>query len=254
VDQGSANGTFLDSHRVTDALLRAGQELRIGSVGLRVEISGDEPSGEPTGYEATLLTSAPVVPPPPEAPKAVPTRAPPPPPSPPPGPPPLRSPVPSMGGGGPPPRKGRGPLFWIAGGCLGCLTMVVLFLALVGGGLYFWARGPVDTVQEEIALLHDGKVDAAYAKLGRDLKARLSLERFERTIASHPALRAGGKLEVWPPRGSVQVVNDRGHVAGVLVLPSGERESLSFELAKEAGEWRIVGIEIGGRDAASGPP
>ena len=40
VDEGSANGTFLDSQRVADALLRPGQEVRFGAVAFRVEISG----------------------------------------------------------------------------------------------------------------------------------------------------------------------------------------------------------------------
>ncbi len=38
VDQGSANGTFLDGRPVSDAPLRDGQELRFGMVALRVEI------------------------------------------------------------------------------------------------------------------------------------------------------------------------------------------------------------------------
>ena len=43
VDQGSANGTFLDGKPVTDAPLRQGQELRFGMVSLRVEIESDLP-------------------------------------------------------------------------------------------------------------------------------------------------------------------------------------------------------------------
>ena len=42
VDQGSANGTFVDSQRVTDVALRNGQELRFGAMAFRVEIEGDD--------------------------------------------------------------------------------------------------------------------------------------------------------------------------------------------------------------------
>src|SRR5947209_5136996 len=42
VDQGSANGTFLDSQRITESPLRDGQELRFGAIAYRVEIEGEE--------------------------------------------------------------------------------------------------------------------------------------------------------------------------------------------------------------------
>ena len=43
VDQGSANGSFVDGKRVGEAALRDGQRLRLGSVELRVEIEPDVP-------------------------------------------------------------------------------------------------------------------------------------------------------------------------------------------------------------------
>src|SRR5512138_2305969 len=42
VDQGSANGTFLDSVRATDTPVRSGQEIRFGALSFRVEILGGE--------------------------------------------------------------------------------------------------------------------------------------------------------------------------------------------------------------------
>jgi predicted component of type VI protein secretion system len=41
VDQGSANGTFLDSQRVAEGALRDGQELRFGAVGFKVELDDE---------------------------------------------------------------------------------------------------------------------------------------------------------------------------------------------------------------------
>src|SRR5947207_3097934 len=101
VDQGSANGTFVDSQRIAETMLRSGQELRYGAVSFKVEIEGDEV------IEATMLTDAPeatvVQPmkpaPPPSRPPAPPV-APPAPraaPPPPPPPPPARAAVPPTG-------------------------------------------------------------------------------------------------------------------------------------------------------------
>ncbi len=67
VDQGSANGTFLDGKPVSDASLRQGQELRFGMVSLRVEIEADLPKTMlmPAGGmepAATMLMPAPSAP------------------------------------------------------------------------------------------------------------------------------------------------------------------------------------------------
>jgi len=93
VDQGSANGTFLDSRRVAEEVLHHGQELRFGALSFRVEIEGEEdPGATVAGFahpEATYIAPTPLAPPTPPPPA-------PPPPAPPPGaPPPPPPPAPS---------------------------------------------------------------------------------------------------------------------------------------------------------------
>ena len=62
VDQGSANGTFLDSQRVTEVELRNGQELRFGAMAFRVEIEADDSSAtilsNPVTDDATVMQEA----------------------------------------------------------------------------------------------------------------------------------------------------------------------------------------------------
>lgn len=261
VDQGSANGTFLDSNRVSDAVLRTGQDLRLGSVAYRVEIEGEVDTGATIGGSPDATVVQPVVAtmPPPRVP--APPPIPPPPPRPtapvpaaPPPPPPSRaakleptSPVPAMDAGAPPPpKKGKGPFFWLATGCFGCLTMVILVMALVGGGLYMSMRGPIDAVKGELADIRRGDLDAAYDRLSEEYKRRLSRDDFERAVAIHPGLKdvAGDHFWSW----SVHVVNHRGRVNGQVGGTSGPVEIAVFRLAKESGDWRIAGIELGGTD------
>src|SRR6185295_9237314 len=84
VDQGSANGTYLESQRVSDALLRSGQELRFGAIPFRVDLQ------EAPAEEGTLLVPAggtllvPSAQAPAPAPPPAYSMAPPPPPPPPP--------------------------------------------------------------------------------------------------------------------------------------------------------------------------
>jgi len=117
VDQGSANGTFLDSQRVAESHLHNGQELRFGAVAYKVEIEGEDSATTilTTGPEATVVAPTPLAPPPrpaPPAPAAPPRPAPPaaapppvPRPAPPAAPPPIPRPAPPTVG--PPPIPPR---------------------------------------------------------------------------------------------------------------------------------------------------
>jgi FHA domain len=288
VDQGSANGTYLDTERVTDAALRDGQDLRLGSVSLRIEIAAVDLSATIGGTsDATVVQAAatappaaapaPPVPPPaagarppgptPTGPPPVPTAPPPPAPAaaprvPPPPPPsgpaassrPAASPVRPMDvGSAPPPKKGRGPFFWIATGCIGCLTMVALVVGLIAGGLYFMTKGSVDVVDRFLSDVRGGKLDDAYALLSQDYQARLSRSAFERAVADHPGLKdnAEGRFSMFKG-GHVSIVNDRGVVKGTLVSTSGQRERAVFALVKEGGAWKITSIALDGTDLAGG--
>ena len=262
VDQGSANGTFLDSHRVTDASLRDGQELRLGSVTFRVEAEGAVDLNATIGGsgEATVVQPSPSRPsPPPPVPSASaatppPPRAPAPPPPPPTSPArPSISPVRPMDAGGPPPKKGKGPFFWIATGCFGCLTMVALVLGLIAGGVYFMSKGSVDVVDRFLGDVRQGKMDDAYGRLSQDYRARLSQGAFENAVGEHPALKdnAEGRFSIFKG-GSVSIVNDRGVVKGTLVSTSGQKENAVIGLVKEAGAWRITAVVLDGNDLAGG--
>jgi pSer/pThr/pTyr-binding forkhead associated (FHA) protein len=101
VDQGSANGTFLDSQRVAESVLKNGQELRFGAVGFKVQLQDDD------DLSATIVATAP----PPERTLTTPPPLSTPPPAPAAPPPPrATTPVPAApGAGAPPPLPKAGP-------------------------------------------------------------------------------------------------------------------------------------------------
>jgi len=284
VDQGSANGTFVDSQRIAETTLRSGQELRFGAVSFKVEIEGDEV------IEATMLTDAPeatvvqpvkpALPPsrppaPPVAPAAPRAAAPPPPPPPPAraaavpptgslppgsipgrvGPPPRPAPgsrparvsmPPTPAAEAPPPKKGKGPLFWIAAGCCGCLLLGVILSALVGGFAFHMTSDAVAAVRAQLADLKAGNVDAAYDRFSDEYKARVSREEFEVLVSRHPGLRENGDSTFWKR----SVENARGEVSGMLTSTSGTREMVTYRLVKEGGVWKISDIEFAGQTGA----
>lgn len=106
VDQGSANGTYVNSLKVAETALKNGQELRFGALVYRVEIAEDPGAtvATPVLPEETVLATpaagaapTPSEPPPPPAPVATPA-----PPAPPPAPP-DAGPPPLPPGAAPPP-------------------------------------------------------------------------------------------------------------------------------------------------------
>lgn len=256
VDQGSANGTFLDSHRVADAQLRPGQEIRFGAMSFRVDVEVPTEELHPTlgGPEPTVLQGLPLSPPPPPLP-LTPAAPPPPPPrpvAPPPLPvrPPVRPPlrpvaVPAPSSDlAPPAKRGKGPVFWGIVGCGGCLTVSVLFVALLLAGFYYFMRGPVDTVEAQIGEIRAGDLDKAYARLSESYRARVSRDAFARLVAEHPGLKENAETSFWPPSGSVSVVNDTARISGSLVSASGSREQIRYELVREGGAWKISALRV----------
>jgi hypothetical protein len=141
-----------------------------------------------------------------------------------------------------PARKGRGPLFWIASGCCGCLLLVMLLVGLLGGSVFYMTKGANDAVQAQISLIKQGQIERAYEGLSQGLRAEMSLQDFEQLIAQHPGLKDNADATFW----NRSVKNDTGTFSGVLTpSPSaGPPEPVTFELVKEGGVWKISAIRF----------
>jgi hypothetical protein len=272
VDQGSANGTFLDSQRVSDAVLRPGQELRFGAVGFRVEVLGDTPATDGTILAPMSGLPYPPAPPPRSVPAPPPPRpagpppawpspstpsppdpgpgafrpgVPPPPPAPMPGAaPPSLSPGPPPGvsavADAPPPRKGKGPVFWIATGCGGCLVLLVGFVLLLVGLPLLMSRGPVQAVRAQLSEIKSGQTDAAYARLSNSYREVVSREAFAGFVLRHPSLKDNADSTFL----SRSIHNDRAELGGYLVAAGGAREEALYRLEREDGAWKVTAMEV----------
>ncbi|MCG6922038.1 MAG: FHA domain-containing protein [Acidobacteria bacterium] len=236
VDQGSANGTYVNSLKIAETVLKNAQELRFGALAFRVDIEEDADAtvASPVLPEETVMAE-PAPPPPP-----------PPVPAPPPPPPPARgataagdrfrpagaaAPVPQMSGGPAPGKKGRGPVFWVAVGCCGCLLLVAILGALLGGGAFLMTKGAADAAHGWLAEVREGRTDEAIAGLSDGYSARLSEAEFEE-IAS--AIRESEDA-TFPSR---SVDDDRATLTGVLTGPGGPRP-IVLRLVKQGGDWRV---------------
>jgi hypothetical protein len=270
-DQGSANGTFLDSQRITGSFLKNGQELRLGGMVYRVEV--DEPAvpdltqtvAAPASSERTVMRDSTPPPPPPAPPAPPPVQAAPPPPPPPASratipPPPAPAPPPPPRPAAPPPppraaiprpaassvavsapaRKGKGPLFWILTGCCGCLALVVLVGGLIVGGAYMQTKAPADAAHMALSQLGHGEVDLVYGSLDQSYRERMTLESFQAMVQEHPGLADFKEATFW----SRSTSGENATLAGFVTTQSGSKEPISVSLTKRDGTWKIVSIQF----------
>lgn len=263
VDQGSANGTYVNSLKVAEHALKNGQELRFGALAFRVDLLEDPEAtvAQPILPEQTVMATAtpppmpvapPLIPPIPSPPVPHGVGAPPPPraasaPPPPPSAAAARDrfrpagtpPVPPMAAGAPPAKKGKGPLFWIAIGCCGCVLLVALLAGALGGGAYFMSKGAADAAHGWLGEIRKGQLDEAYAGgLSAEYKTQLSREDFERLGAR---LGKYGDATFWHR----SIDNDRAVLKGVLTAKGGPPQPITLKLVKEGGAWKIDEVDFG---------
>lgn len=244
VDQGSANGTFVDNDRATETELFDGQELRFGAVNFRVEIEDPdsgatmlttkEPSAafQPGPTVATPIATG--LPPARVAPPTLPGRAS------------GRAvtaeePLPAA------PRSKRGPWLWIGGGCCGCLVVVLLAVAGIGG--YSWKKSSAasDVVQQLVSDLKSGDQQAAYGRLSRSYQEAFPQDQFVAWVEGHPGLaRNTGITRIGFESGTGGT-----RVTLLLNASSGEQERATFGLVTEDEKLKISSIHFDG--AATSP-
>lgn len=253
VDQGSANGTYINSLKVSEQALKNNQELRFGAMAFRVDLHEDPEATVATPVVAESATVvAPPSPPPlppsaaapkPPAPPPIPSApsAPPPPPAAPAGgrarPAAPAAPVPQMAGGPPPPKKGRSPLFWIAVGCCGCLLLAVLLAGVIGGGAWVATRGVADAAHAWLGEVRQGNSDAVADGLSDAYRSRLDSGEFEAVTQAI----AQSKDATFPAR---SVDNDRATLTGVLT-GGPTTQPIVIHMVKEGGAWKVDDVTLG---------
>jgi hypothetical protein len=253
VDQGSANGTYLNSLKVAEQALKNHQELRFGAAAFRVDIIEDPEATVSTPIladdSATVMAPSfpPPVPAPPTPPPALPPPLPPAASAPPPAPPSAAAarerfrpaapaaPVPQMPAGAAPAQKGKSPLFWVAIGCCGCLLLGLLLAAVIGGGAYMSTKGAADATHAWLAEIRDGQ--SAKAGMTSEYLSRISGDDLEAVTSAI----ARSKDATFYQR---SVDNDRATLKGVLT-GGGSPQPIEVTLLKEGGTWKVDDVTIG---------
>ncbi len=262
VDQGSANGTYLNSLRIAEQALKNGQELRFGALAFRVDLKEDPEATVATPVLADDSATVMAVPEPtpaprPAAPPLLPKQATPPahpvaaptPPSAaaakerfkaaaPAHTPPVGSPVPQMPAGPAPARKGKGPLVWIGVGCCGCLLLVAIFAGAIVGGAYMTSKGAADATHAWLGQVRQGQSAAVEAGLSESYRSQLDAQELEQITGAI----APFKDATFPGR---SVDNERATMTGILTGGSGQPQPVVIRLVREGGAWKVDGVTLG---------
>jgi hypothetical protein len=136
-------------------------------------------------------------------------------------------------------------VFWIAGGCLGCLGSVFLAIALLAGFLYQFTQPPVTAVKEQLAMLRAGEVEGVYEALDERYREAVSLSEFADFVGRHPTLREHEDSTFW----TRSFDNNRARIGGTLTSTDGEEEQAFFRLRQRGDSWYITAIEVEGDEA-----
>jgi len=119
----------------------------------------------------------------------------------------------------------------------GCLA--VLVGAIIG--LAFWATsGPVKAVDDELALLHNGKIEEAYNATAKDFQNTITLDQFKAYLDAYPSFK-NNKSVSWSSR---EINNDQGKLDGELKAADGGVTPLEVVLIKENDVWRVLSFEV----------
>jgi hypothetical protein len=257
VDQGSANGTYVNSLKVAEQALKNSQELRFGALAFRVDIHEDPEAtvSSPILADDSATVMAPQTPPPVPLPPPLPPSpkpaAPPPLPhaaaTPPPAPPTAAgarerfrptgpvAPVPQMPAGAPPAKKGKGPIFWVAVGCCGCLLLVALLAGVIGGGVYMATKGAADAAHAWLGEVRQGQ--NAEAGMTEAYRSRLSSDELQAVTSAIAQSKDATFLQR-------SVDNDRATLTGVLT-GGGSTQPIVVKMLKEGGSWKVDDVTLG---------
>jgi len=283
IDLGSANGTFLNGAKVTEAELHGGQFLRFGTLNFQVELPDELP--ETLRLEALPAPPPPVPKPPPPAPRPPAPAVPPPPPVAPhrpptgavhahrlpahPGPP-APGPAPARGAAPPPPPPPAGAP---RGDALGRFAPGAPpppgasgQPARKGKGPFFWigigCTGCLTMIvlfvtlfAGGIYLLSQGPAQTVRSQLGEIRNgnldaayARLSQAAREQVSREQFELLVESHPGLRDNTDSTflnrSVQNDTARLSGTLTALGGGKEAVTYELIHENGEWRISTIRF----------
>lgn len=120
---------------------------------------------------------------------------------------------------------------------IGVITFIVAVVALA-----LWATSDLmPPIERQFDALKRGDMQAAYAETATAFRDSVSLPQFEAFVKRYPSLSRNADHNF--SERSVDA-NGTGHVKGTLKDDRGGVLPIEYQLVKENGQWKILGIKI----------
>jgi hypothetical protein len=144
-----------------------------------------------------------------------------------------------------PPQKKSGALKWvIIGGC-GCVFVVILFSAVIFGGVFWGLNKAKQTVEPTLnghaQAIMSGDMDAAYAFCSEEFKTSTDRQQYEDFVNTYKVVLTAPDKSF----NSFKMENNIMTVGGTVSTPDGQTYPVSYQLIKKGDQWLIYGIDIG---------
>ena len=120
------------------------------------------------------------------------------------------------------------------------LGAVLAVIALAVALAFYFTAGMVGVVEQQLALLRQGDIKAAYGLTSKDFQKATSLAQFTAFVKQYPSL-SQNQGHTFTTR---SIENNIGTVKGTLTARDGAVTPIRLQLVKEQGEWRILFIEV----------
>jgi len=140
-----------------------------------------------------------------------------------------------MPAGAPPVKKGKGPIFWVAVGCCGCLLLVALLAGVIGGGVYMATKGAADAAHAWLGEVRQGQ--NAEAGMTEAYRSRLGSDELQAVTSAIAQSKDATFLQR-------SVDNDRATLTGVLT-GGGSTQPIVVKMLKEGGSWKVDDVTLG---------
>jgi hypothetical protein len=141
-----------------------------------------------------------------------------------------------MSGGAPPAKQGRGPFFWIAIGCCGCILLAAMLGAIGFGGAFLMTKGVADAAHGWLADVREGRMDEASQGVTDEYRSRLTAGELDEIVSE---IRQSNDA-TFPSR---QVDNDHAVLTGVLT-GAAEPRAITIQLVKQGDGWKVDDVRL----------
>lgn len=123
------------------------------------------------------------------------------------------------------------------------ITIIVLLIIFV----LYSSSDITSVINKQLSAIRSNDINKVYSYTSKEFQNSTKIEDFQKFIESYPALKNNESISILEK----EVKQDRGVVKVILKSKDGATTPATYYLVKEAGDWKIIGIEINNADESN---